>query len=61
MTTQQHNLDGCGTLGMEREAALRVRNALLELLRAWEAMHALPTERPVKRPDGAYTNREHGR
>ena len=54
-------IDGRGTLDAEQVAALRVRNALLELLRSWEAMHDLPTERPVKRPDGAYTNREHKR
>ena len=61
MTTQQRNLDGCGTLETERERRLRVRNALLELLRSIEALWDLPTERPVKRADGAYTNGDHRR
>ncbi len=60
MTTLQP-VDECVTLNTERASALRVRNAILEFLRAWEAMYDLPTERPVKRPDGAYTNRDHKR
>lgn len=42
------NLDSQGTIGVHDPAALRVREALLALLRAWEEMHTLPRSIPTR-------------
>lgn len=46
MTTQQH-VDGNGIIVQEK-AAMRVREALLALLRSWEDMHDLPRSVPTR-------------
>ncbi len=49
MTTLQH-IDNAAIL--KRERALRVRNALLEFLRAWEEYEDLPRSIPTLRERG---------
>ncbi len=51
-TTSQQNIDQRGILPTERterEKALRVREAWLALLRAWEDMYDLPRAVPTRR------------
>lgn len=47
MTAPQSPLDSYGTL-MADAAAMRVREALLALLRSWEDMHGLPRSVPKR-------------
>ncbi len=52
MTTSQQNIDASVILKpahTEREKALRVREAWLALLRAWEDMYDLPRAVPTRR------------
>ena len=52
MTTPQQNVDTSVILKpahTEREKALRVREAWLALLRAWEDMYDLPRAVPTRR------------
>ncbi len=52
ITTTQQNIDGRATIAVERterEKALRVREAWLALLRAWEDMYDLPRAVPTRR------------
>lgn len=51
MTTQQH-IDTYATMGTADPAAMRVREAMLALLRAWEDMHNLPRSVPTRRERG---------
>lgn len=51
MTTPQQHLDGYGTI-MVDPAAMRVREALLALLRSWEEMHGLPRSVPTRAERG---------
>lgn len=46
--TTQPALDNYGTIAVHDPAALRVREALLALLRAWEEMHELPRSIPTR-------------
>lgn len=48
MTTQHKPLDGYGTISVYDPAALKVREAMLALLRAWEDMHSLPRSVPTR-------------
>lgn len=51
MSAPPYNVDianSSGTIAVHDPAALRVREALLALLRAWEEMHALPRSIPTR-------------
>lgn len=65
MTAPQQTLDGYGTITTDLydPATMRVRNAILELLRAWEDLNNLPRAVPNKferegiKPDRGHHNR----
>ncbi len=59
MSTTQQNIDASVIIKpahTEREKALRVRNALLELVRSWEDMNDLPRAIPTLRERGEKEN-----
>lgn len=48
MTTIEQHVDSNGTMNLYDPAAMRVREAMLALLRAWEEMYALPRSIPTR-------------
>lgn len=64
MTTIEQPLDTGGTITLYDPAAMRVREAMLALLRAWEEMYGLPRSIPTRaertgdvKPDKGHHNR----